>query len=83
MKKISPEEFEGLEVVIPELEEELKKCGGHPFGRGRSWGSKEEGILFRYYGRVPIDKLILFLPGRTKCAISSKVRSMGLTNRES
>lgn len=48
---------------------------------GRLWSTKEDGVLQRYYNRVPSKALTEFLPGRTKIAIQRRAAALGLTNR--
>jgi hypothetical protein len=69
----------GQEIIIPELEEEVKRNHGKTVnGGGLNWTEKEEKILKRYYGKVNLYILMKHLPGRTRSSVSSKARTMGI-----
>ena len=76
------ENYSGIdldEIVIPELEEA-------PLPRYIPWSAKEEAILRKYYGRVPISRLAQYFDQhmpikRSRSAIASKAKRMGIANR--
>jgi len=67
-------------IVIPELEP-YRIAGRVYIGNGREWSEEEEAILQKYYGFAPANKIIKFLPGRTRSQLHSKVQRMGLSRR--
>lgn len=46
------------------------------------WTEQEEQTLRKHYNKIPIDELLLKLPGRTKGTIKVKAHKLGLTQSQ-
>jgi len=68
-------------MIVPELDAIATKDRRTAQFKGVAWSDDETDTLVRYYRKVPTNKLLEYLPGRTQSMIAAKFQQLRIRKK--